>query len=189
MFTLQEAALAYAKGAERILGEDGMYINNNQELVPVFVSLLFQSLDISLKHLGLEARLFTEQEARDRKLTGNGHGINEIADLVNTRLGADKDYPVVMALTAGLKNNQAGDFLQNMIFAKEFDSSRQAYQSRNLGYSQLKPGELKLLNGLKPWVVAIKEVAENLPTAIRIVCEWKTPTLTRSISQSGIGSG
>jgi hypothetical protein len=137
MFTLQDAALAYAKGAEQILGGDGTYIKNNQELVPVFVSLLFQSIEISLKHLGIEARLFTEQEARDRKLTRNGHGIKEVADLINARLGADKDYPVVTALTAGLKNSQASDFLQKMIFAKELDSSRQAYQSRNLGYCQL----------------------------------------------------
>lgn len=173
MFTLQEAALAYAKGAERILGEDGTYLNNNQELVPVFVSLLFQSLEISLKHLGLEAKLFTKQEARNKKLTMNGHGIKEIADLVNIRLGADKDYPVVTALTAGLQDSQVADFLHKMIFAKELNSTRQAYQSRNLGYSQLKPGELKLLDGLKLWVDAIKEVAENLPTAIRIVSEWK----------------
>ncbi len=178
MFTLHDAALAYAKTAERIIGGDETYINNNQELVPVFVSLLFQSLEISLKHLGIEAKLFTEQEARDRKLTRNGHGIKEIADLVNTRLGANKDYPVVNALTAGLRDSQAADFLHKMIFAKEFDSSRQAYQSRNLGYSQLKPGELKMLNGLKPWVVAIKEVAENLPTAIRIVSEWKNSNST-----------
>lgn len=173
MFTMQDSALAYAKAAERVLGEDGTYINNNQELVPVFVSLLFQSLEISLKHLGIEAKLFTEQESRDRKLTRNGHGIKEIADLVNMRLGAGKDYPVVTALTAGLSDSQAADFLHKMIFDKEFDSSRQAYQSRNLGYSQLEPRELKLLNGLRPWVVAIKKVAENLPNAIRIVSEWK----------------
>jgi len=173
MFTLQEAALAYAKSAERILGEDGKYINENQELVPVFVALLFQSLEISLKHLGLEAKLFSEQEARDRKLTKNGHGIKEIADLINTRLGADRDYPVIMALTAGLENSQAEDFLYKMIFDEGFDSSRRAYQSRNLGYSQLKPGELKLLNGLSPWVIAIKAVVENLPNAISIVSQWK----------------
>lgn len=176
MFNFQEAAIAYAKGAERILGEDATFLNDNQEVVPVFVSLLFQSLEISLKYLGLETKLFSEQEARDRKLTKNGHGIREIADLVNKRLGADRDYPVVMALTAGLDNSQAGDFVQKMIFAKELDSTRQLYQSRNLGYSQLKSGELKLLkvNGeLRPWVVAIREVAENLPTAIRIVTEWK----------------
>ncbi len=103
MFNLQETATAYAKGAERILGEDATFLNGNKEVVPVFVSLLFQSLEISLKHLGLEANLFTEQEARDKKLTKNGHGINEIANLVNTRLGADTNYPVIMALTAGGK--------------------------------------------------------------------------------------
>ena len=173
MFTLKDAAVAYAKSAERIICDDGTYINNNQELVPVFVSLLLQSLEISLKHLGIEAKLFTQKEARDRKLTLNGHGIREIADLVNDRLGADKDYPVVTALTAGLSNSQASDYLYKLIFSKEFDSTRQAYQSRNLGYCQLKPGELKLLNGLRPWVSATKEVAKNLPTAIRIVSEWK----------------
>lgn len=173
MFTLQDAALAYAKCAERIIGADGTYINNNQELVPVFVSLLFQSLEISLKHLGIEAKLFTVKEARDKNLTKNGHGIKEIADLVNARLGADKDYPVVIALSTGLQNSLTSEFLHKMIFAKELESCRQAYQSRNLGYSQLKPGELKFLNGLKPWVISIKEVAENLPTAIRIVSEWK----------------
>ena len=89
MFTLQEAALAYAKGAERILGEDGTYINNNQELVPVFVSLLFQSLEISLKHLGLEARLFTKQQARDRKLTGI---VDKFGAPVKLRLDRDDDF-------------------------------------------------------------------------------------------------
>ncbi len=45
-----------------------------------------------------------------------------------------------------------------MIFDKEFDSTRQSYQSRNLGYSQLKPGELKLLNGLRPWVFVLSDL-------------------------------
>ena len=54
MFSLQDAAMAYAKGAKRILGEDSTFLNNNQEVIPVFVSLLFQSIVISLKHLGIE---------------------------------------------------------------------------------------------------------------------------------------
>ncbi len=173
MFNLQEAATAYAKGAERILGEDGKFINENQEVVPVFVSLLFQSFEISLKHLGIEAKLFSEQEARDKKLTKNGHGIREIADLVNTRLGADSDYPVVMALTAGLNDSQSSDIIHKMIYAPEFDATRQSYQSRDLGYAQLKQGELALLNGLKPWVMAVRNVANNLPISIQVVTEWK----------------
>lgn len=172
MFNLQEAATAYAKGAERILGEDEKFINDNQEVVPVFVSLLFQSVEISLKHLGIEAKLFSEQEARDKKLTKNGHGIREIADLINARLGTNRDYPVVMALTAGLSNSQASIILHKMIFAPEFDVTRHSYKSRNLGYAQLKPGELALFNRKKPWVVAVRNVADNLPTAIRVVMNW-----------------
>lgn len=173
MFSLEEAAIAYVKAAEKVLGEDASFLNDNQEVIPVFVSLLFQSLEISLKHLGIESQLFSSKESRDRKLTKNGHGIKEISDLVKDRLGADKDYPVVMALTAGLSNSQTSEILQKMIFGKEFERTRQSYQTRNLGYSQLGPGDLALLNGLKPWVVAVREVAENLPSAIRVVSEWK----------------
>jgi hypothetical protein len=135
--------------------------------------LLFQSLEVSLKHLGIEAQLFTSKESRDKNLTKNGHGIEEIADLINNRLGASNDYPVIMALTADIKNSQSGEIIQKMIFSPEFKPTRQSYQSRNLGYSQLKSGDLQLLNGLKPWVVAIEEVAENLPKAIGVVSEWK----------------
>lgn len=40
MFTLQEAALAYAKVAEWILVDDGIYIDKKQEVISIFVSLL-----------------------------------------------------------------------------------------------------------------------------------------------------
>ena len=173
MFSLQDTAKAYAKGAKRILGEDASFLNGNQEVIPVFVSLLFQSLEVSLKHLGIESQLFTTTESRDRRLTKNGHGIEEIAALVNDRLGANEDYPVIMALIAGLENTQAADILQKMIFSQEFEPTRKSYQNRNLGYAQLKPGDLQLLDGLKPWSDAIEAVAENLPTAIGIVSEWK----------------
>ena len=116
MFNLQQAALAYAKAAEIVLGDDVTFLNQNQEVIPVFVSLLLQSLEISLKHIGIEGKLFTEKEARDRKLTKNGHGIEEIANLVNDRLGADQDYPVIMALTASLNDEQSSEIIQKMIF-------------------------------------------------------------------------
>ena len=83
MFDLQEAAKGYAKAAERILGEDADFLEDNQEVIPVFVALLFQSIEISLKYLGVEAGLFSAQEAKNRKLTKNGHGLGEIAGLVN----------------------------------------------------------------------------------------------------------
>lgn len=179
MFSLQDTAKAYAKGANKILGEDASFLNDNQEVIPVFVSLLFQSLEVSLKHLGIESQLFTSTEARDRKLTRNGHGIKEIAELVNEKLGANNNYPVITALTAGLGNAQTAEIIQTMIFFPEFEPTRNSYQNRNLGYAQLKPGELQLLGGLKPWAEAVVEVAENLPIAISVVSEWKN-TNTKS---------
>jgi len=173
MFDLQEAATAYAKAAERVLGEGPDFLNENQELVPVFVALLFQSVEISLKHLGIESGLFSEREARDRKLTRNGHGVKEIADLVNARLGADGDYPVVMALTAGL-NGQEAEFLEKMVFGADFAATRQSYQNRNLGYAKLNPGDLALVKGVKPWVTGVREIAENLPTAVNVVQQWNS---------------
>ena len=179
MYSLQDTAKAYAKGAQRILGEDVSFLNNNQEVIPVFVSLLFQSIEVSLKHLGIEAELFTPAESRDRKLTKNGHGITEIAGLVNERLGADKNYPVIMALTVGLSNCQVSEILEKMIFSSDFEPTRKSYQNRNLGYAQLKPGEIQLIGSLKPWVDAVVDVAENLPKAIDVVSQWKK-TATKS---------
>lgn len=174
MFNLQEAATAYAKAAERVLGDDAEYMKSNEELVPVFVALLFQSIEISLKHLGIEAGLFTEQEARDKKLTKNGHGVREIADLVNAKLGANQDYPVVSALMAGLYGDGHAEIVGKMLFAPEFEATRKSYQSRNLGYAKLQQGDFALVEGLKTWVMAVRNVAENLPRAVRVVQQWQS---------------
>lgn len=174
MFSLDEAAKAYAKAAECVLGEDAEFLQNNQEVVPVFVALLFQSVEISLKHLGIEAKLFTEQEARNKRLTKNGHGIREIADLVNERLGADGDYPVVNALTAGFNDDIGKEILRKMLFGSEFEATRQAYQSRDLGYEQLNKGDFALVEGLNNWATTVRNVAECLPSAIGVVEQWKS---------------
>ena len=173
MFNLQEAAVGYAKSAERVLGEDSEFINNNQEVLPVFVALLFQSVEISLKHLGIESGLFTENESRDRKLTKNSHGVKEIADLVNERLRADRDYPLVTALTVGLKDEWSPEIFQQMVFGSDFARTRKAYQCRNLGYARLRQGDLSVVQGLKPWAQSVRRIAENLPKAIDVVKQWK----------------
>ena len=41
MFTLDEAAVAYAVAAGRIAGKDPAFLNGNQAVIPVFVSMLF----------------------------------------------------------------------------------------------------------------------------------------------------
>lgn len=174
MFNLDQTAMAYAKAAERVLGDEADYLNRNEELVPVFVALLFQSIEISLKHLGIEAGLFTEQEARDQRLTKNGHGVREIADLVNTKLGANKDYPVVSALMAGLGEGRSAEIVRKMIFGPEFEATRKSYLSRNLGYAKLTQGDFSVVEGLQIWAKAVRDVAENLPRAVGVVKQWKS---------------
>ncbi|SET96280.1 hypothetical protein SAMN04487962_1771 [Marinobacter segnicrescens] len=174
MFDFQEAAKGYAKAAERVLGEDAEFLNKNQEVIPVFVALLFQSMEISLKHLGVQAGLFSIQETKDKKLKRNGHGVGEIASLINERLGASKDFPVVNALTARMSGGEHSEIVREMLFGSKFEATRQSYQRRNLGYLQLEQGDLALVRGLKPWVSAVRDVAENLPVAVDVVKQWKS---------------
>jgi len=47
MYSLQDTAIAYAKGAQRILGDDISFLKENREVIPLFASLLFQSIEIS----------------------------------------------------------------------------------------------------------------------------------------------
>ncbi|MGQ3685503.1 MAG: hypothetical protein ACUBOA_10940 [Candidatus Loosdrechtia sp.] len=63
MYTLQEAAEGYAAAAERLFGTDN-YLDKASAVVPIFVSNLFQSLEISIKAAGIESGLFTMEEAR-----------------------------------------------------------------------------------------------------------------------------
>lgn len=176
MFTQSESALAYAKSAERILGEDASYLNDNREVVPIFVSMMFQSLEISLKHIGLETNLFTESESRDRKLTRNGHGINELATLASSRLGSDTEFPIILAMTFSAKQENAGEIIGKMVYGKEFEATRNSYASRALGYSEVDVGDFQIVRGVKSWVVSVREVAANLPKAIEIIDQWSSST-------------
>lgn len=78
-------------------------------------------------------------------------------------------------------NSQVSEIIEKMIFSPEFKPTRDSYQCRNLGYGQLKPGELQLFNGLKPWADAILEVAENLPKAVKVVSQWKKSDSTSKV--------
>ena len=67
MFTLKEAALAHALAAERLLGGDATFLNENEAMIPVFVNLLFQSIEMTLKSIAIESGLATDHELRDKK--------------------------------------------------------------------------------------------------------------------------
>lgn len=172
IFTSQEAAMAYALGAERTFGNDCEFLNANPHVIPVFVSQLFQSLEISIKHAGIASGLFTETEARNRARR-SGHGIKELASLAVEKLGGDSFAPILWALTHCCAGTSSEEIIKQMIFGKAFEKTREKYASRCLGYGQVADGDFALITDITGWIAAVKETASNLPKAIEVLEQWK----------------
>jgi len=172
IFTAQEAAMAYALSAEKIFGNDCEFLNANPHVIPIFVSQLFQSLEISIKHAGIASGLFTENEARDFAMR-RGHGIEELASLAVEKLGGNSFTPILMALTHCNAGINSKEIIQQMISGKAFEKTRDKYASRCLGYGQVADGEFALIDDITSWIAAVKETASNLPKAIEALKQWK----------------
>lgn len=171
MFSLEEAAAAYALAAENIFGGDATFLNANPAVVPIFVSMLFQSLEISIKHAGIESGLFTMQEARNRQKR-SGHGIKELAALAVEKLGGDPFDPIVMAMTFSNSGDRSSQFIREMICGNRMQKTRDAYASRCLGYGEVHEGDFALINPIAEWVSAVNQTAVNLPKTIDILSQW-----------------
>lgn len=171
MFNLEEAATAYALAAENILGADASFLNANPGVVPIFVSMLFQSLEISIKHAGIESGLFTMQEARNRQ-NRSGHGIKQLAALAVEKLGGDPFDPIVMAMTFSNSGARSSQFIREMICGSKMEKTRDAYAARRLGYGEVYEGDFALIDPIAEWVSAVRQTAANLPKTIDILSQW-----------------
>ncbi len=172
IFGGQDIALGYALGAERIFNNDLEFLNHNPSVIPIFVSLLFQSLEVSIKHAGIESGLFTEREARGGGMR-SGHGINELAALAVERLGGTPFVPLLMAMTHFNVGTLSKEIIQRMICGAEFEKTRDCYASRCLGYGQVADEDFALVRDIPSWIRAVKETAVNLPKTIEIIKQWK----------------
>ena len=170
IFTGQEVALAYALCAERLFGQKEGFLDKNPTVVPIFVSHLFQSLEISIKHAGIESGLFTMREARKAQ---KGHGITELATLAMGKLGG-KSSDLVMAMTCfSPKDVRSSTIIAKMIYGKEFDTTRRCYCSRRLGYAEVANGEFRILDPIPEWIESIKQTAIKLNFTIDILTQWR----------------
>ena len=179
-FTGGEATMAYALCAERILGPDYTFLEGNPAVIPVFVSLLFQSLEIAIKHAGIESGLFTMAEARDHQ-RGKGHGVKELATLAVERLGGYPFDPIVMAMTYFNTNENAGEIIRSMICGKDLERTRESYALRSLGYAKVSDGDFAIIRPIPDWVESVKQMAANLESTIDILSQWRS---LRRTSQS-----
>lgn len=156
MFTREEAALAYALSAERILGSDSTFLKKNHAVMPIFVTQLFESLEVSIKHVGIASQLITEAEARAKGVR-SGHGIYELATLVNTRLHEGFMNPLVQALVFNRSDASHALIIQKMISGAEFERTRKSYARRTLGYGEVRVGDFAVVEGLTAWVDAVSK--------------------------------
>lgn len=169
MYSLQEAAAGYAAAAERLFGRDN-YLNNTPEVVPIFVSNLFQSLEISIKAAGIESGLFTMQEARR---AGKGHGVQELADLAMKRLGGATSDLVTAMTCVCPRETRAQTIIAEMIEGGRFEPTRNSHLCRRLGYAEVSEGEIQILDPIPEWIDALKQTAAHLPQTISILTQWK----------------
>ena len=179
MFTGYEAAIAYAISAERICGNSADFLEANPAVVPIFVSLLFQSLEISIKQAGVGSDLFTIQEARSRQRR-SGHGIKELAALAVNKLGGDPFEPVIMAMTFANTHPNSKQIIREMICGNCFQKTRESYASRRLGYGEVFEGDFAIIEPVSDWIESVKETAFNLSKTIDILSQWKaSPSRSR----------
>jgi len=165
--------ISYVKTAELILGSDVSYLTDNPDMVPQFVNALFQSLEISLKGFGTSSGLVSEDEMRNRRLVGNGHDIEKIGDLLKEKLGDISNRRLVAVLLDGIESD-VSVIIEKMIFGRDFKPTRKSYYKRKLVYhAELESGEIQIVNGLRPWLEAVKAVAENVDNAIAVVNRWR----------------
>jgi len=168
-----EAALAYALCAERLFGNDGSFLDANPSVIPIFVSQLMQSLEISIKYAAIKSGLFTIKEARDRQ-RGSGHSIKELAALAVERLGGDPFDPIVMAMTfSNSKEVRSSYFIKEMICGDKLEGTRRCYSSRGLGYAEVSDGDCQIISPTSEWIESVKQTAANLPSTIEILSGWK----------------
>ena len=172
IFSGQEAAIAYALSAERIFGNDFEFLNLNKAIILIFVSQLFQSLEISIKYAGIESDLFTENEARSRAMR-SGHGIKELAALAVEKLSGTPFAPIIMAMTYFNTIQNSGEIISLMIAGSEFENTRKCYASRCLGYGQIADGDFAIVSDIPTWIGSVKETASNLSKTIDILKKWK----------------
>lgn len=172
MFSLDEAAVAYAAAAEHMFAGDAALLNDTPAVVPLFVSMLFQAIEISIKHVGVESGLFTMQEARSRK-NRSGHGVKELAALAVEKLGGDPFDPIIMAMTCTNKSPRSERFIREMICGPALEKTRESYTTRCLGYGEVYTGDFAIIDPIAEWIDSVKQTAVNLSKTVDILSKWK----------------
>jgi len=163
VYSLKETSLGHAKAAERLIFDGVDFLNTSHEVVPVFINLLFQSVEMTLKSLATESGLVSIKGLRNSKKFGNGHDIKRLAQFIESNLGGQSIVDLLLPRQGFADSNI---ILNEMISGDKFAPSRSSYQRRNITYSQFGQGELQVVEGVNNWAKAVKQAAENIDKGV-----------------------
>lgn len=165
-YSLQEVAFAYALCAERLVASDPDVLNTYYGTVPVLVHLLYQSLEISLKHIGRRFQLLGGHDSQDHRLYDSSHDVKALVDAIQAGFPG---YDIVALLSATVTDdNLNANFLGRMLTGDEFADTRRAYLDRDLGYADLDSFTI-FTSYIQEWIKAVKDTAQNLEKFIGVL--------------------
>lgn len=163
-YTRPEVALEYALCAERLYACNPRISSDEPAAIPVLVHLLYQSVEISLKHVGRYFNLWPEHYLNKKESLDRSHDVRALANAI--QVGFPNFHIRAMLLAAVINDRLGAEFIGRMLLENEFEDTRQAYKNRTLGYAQLKSFTIFSSN-TADWIQAVKETAQNLGTFIR----------------------
>lgn len=180
MLNCEEVAIVCALRAERIF--DTKALPGNLSIVPDFVSFLYQSLEMSIKHASIASGLVTYDEMigrnkKEKREMYNGHDIKKLAELAAKKLGVPA-YGIAKALTFKIEydiklNYDLKLIIEDMICNPKYENTRISYAKRCLGYTKGTYKDFGYFKDLEWWIAAVKQTAQNLPVAVDILSQLK----------------
>jgi hypothetical protein len=162
MYSLTDSAIAHAKSAQKLLEPDGSFLNTQKAAVPVFVNLLFQSIEISLKSFATDTGILSPKELRSPNLQ-NGHGVREIAEAINKKMPPKEVISLLLPMKGFAISNA---IIVKMVYGSEFEPTRLSYARRKITYAEFIKGDLQVVNGAKDWVNAVLAASQNIGSAV-----------------------
>lgn len=172
MFDYQEAAIGHALSAKAMLKTYGTFGGESSLAAPVFIASLYQSLEISLKFYAAEMELvesvgaFRGRKFRKQNDICGGHDIDGIYKFVFNALMAERGLNFIHRLRAFLSQGEQGTLVTMALGDEGMAPTRRAYRRRQLGYLEIRSGDLQYMSHMDDWVDGVFNLANGLSDLI-----------------------
>jgi len=175
-----EIAVAYALCAERLYAGNPKFFTEQEACVPVLVHLLYQSLEISLKHIGRHFNLWPEYAPGVKGSLDRSHDLRKVANALQEII---PKTPLRVLMSFGGENPLGANFIGRMLTAAEFEDTRAAYNNRTLAYAEINSFTIFTSNTAE-WIQAVKGLAQTLEKFVGLLEQIRAFTANAPVNAS-----